>query len=101
MPSNPNIADLLAQPEGPQLAFVRRAFRTDELAETLAALANAQGGQVLVGVAPRSRKPEGLLDSEGARLAALDQQLAQRVGWDGLVSGAGAAQVLAVHAIHV
>lgn len=76
MPISTSIADLLAQPEGPQLAFVRRAFRTDELAETLAALANAQGGLALLGVAARTRKPEGLPDPEAARLAALDAALA-------------------------
>lgn len=76
MPISTSIAGLLAQPEGPQLAFVRRAFRTDELAETLAALANAQGGLALLGVAARTRKPEGLPDPEAARLAALDAALA-------------------------
>ncbi|HNP72086.1 MAG TPA: hypothetical protein PKK15_13285, partial [Kouleothrix sp.] len=54
------LAELLAQPEGARLAFVRRAFRTDELAETLAALANAQGGVALVGVGARGKKLEGL-----------------------------------------
>lgn len=67
---------LLAQPEGPQLALVRRGFRTDELAETLAALANSQGGVALIGVNPRTRKPEGVPDAEAARLAALDAALA-------------------------
>lgn len=76
------LADLLAQPEGQQLAFVRRAFRTDDLAETLAALANAQGGVVVIGVGGRAkgraaeRSVEGLADVEAARLAALDAALA-------------------------
>jgi ATP-dependent DNA helicase RecG len=69
-------ADLLAQPEGQRLAFVRRAFRTDELAETLAALANAQGGLVVVGVGGRAKKVEGVDNAETARLAALDAALA-------------------------
>lgn len=55
---------------------MRRASRTDELAETLAALANAQDGVALLGVAARTRKPEGLPDPEAARLAALDAALA-------------------------
>lgn len=74
--SNVELADLLAQPEGQQLAFARRAFRPDELAETLAALANAQGGAVVVGVGGRGKKIEGLADPEAARLAALDAALA-------------------------
>jgi ATP-dependent DNA helicase RecG len=75
-PNTLALADLLAQPEGQQLAFVRRAFRTDELAETLAALANAQGGLVVVGVGGRGKKVEGLDDAENARLAALDAAMA-------------------------
>jgi ATP-dependent DNA helicase RecG len=71
-----DLAGLLAQPEGQQLAFARRAFRTDELAETLAALANAQGGLVIIGVGGRGKKLEGVADAEGARLAALDAALA-------------------------
>src|SRR4051812_6669204 len=70
------LADLLAQPEGQQLAFVRRAFRADELAETLAALANAHGGAIVVGVSGRGKKIEGVTDVESARLAALDAALA-------------------------
>ncbi|MFN8569512.1 MAG: ATP-binding protein [Kouleothrix sp.] len=75
-PYTHDLAELLAQPEGQQLAFVRRGFRTDELAETLAALANAQGGTVLVGLSGRTRKVEGLADAEAAQLAALDAALA-------------------------
>jgi ATP-dependent DNA helicase RecG len=71
-----DIANLLAQPEGQRLAFVRRAFRVDELAETLAALANAQGGAIIVGVSGRGKKIEGVADVESARLAALDAALA-------------------------
>jgi ATP-dependent DNA helicase RecG len=71
-----DLAELLAQPEGQRLAFVRRAFRVDELAETLAALANAQGGAIVVGVSGRGKKIEGVADVEMARLAALDAALA-------------------------
>src|SRR3954467_1127610 len=65
-----DLADLLAQPEGQRLAFVRRAFRVDELAETLAALANAHGGAIIVGVSGRSKKIEGVADVQPARLGA-------------------------------
>ena len=71
-----DLAELLAQPEGQRLAFVRRAFRVDELAETLAALANAHGGAIIVGVSGRGKKIEGVADVELARLAALDAALA-------------------------
>jgi ATP-dependent DNA helicase RecG len=70
------LVNLVAQPEGARLAFVRRAFRPDELAETLAALANAQGGTVVVGVSGRAKKIEGVQDLEAARLASLDAALA-------------------------
>src|SRR5689334_25282980 len=70
------LAELIAQPEGQRLAFVRRAFRVDELAETLAALANAHGGAIVVGVSGRGKKIEGLTDLETARLAALDAAMA-------------------------
>ena len=70
-----DLAALLSQPEGQRLAFVRRAFRVDELAETLAALANAHGGSIVVGVSGRSKKIEGVADVESARLAALDAAL--------------------------
>jgi ATP-dependent DNA helicase RecG len=73
---NFDLADLVARPEDQQLAFVRRAFRPDDLAETLAALANAQGGVVIVGVSGRGKKVEGVGDIEAARLAALDAALA-------------------------
>src|ERR1700741_5232480 len=74
--NNRELAELLAQPDGQELAFVRRAARPDELAETLAGLANAQGGTVVVGVGGRGKKIEGVGDIEAARLAALDAALA-------------------------
>jgi ATP-dependent DNA helicase RecG len=70
------LSHLLAQPEGAQLAFARAAFKPDDLAETLAALANAQGGEVVVGVAGKARKPEDIADVEATRLAVLDAALA-------------------------
>ena len=74
-PAEVSIGDLLAQPEGPQLAFVRGKFRPDDLAETLAALANAQGGMVVVGVGGRGRQAEGVADAHAATDAALDAAL--------------------------
>jgi ATP-dependent DNA helicase RecG len=74
---NDNIAALLAQGEGPQLAFLKERHKLDELAETLVALANAQGGTLLIGVSGRARgKPEGLRDMAAAREAALDAAIA-------------------------
>ncbi len=75
-PINVDLAELLAQTEGQRLAFVRRAFRPDELTETLAALANAQGGTVVIGVSGRGKKVEGVGDPDAARLTALDASLA-------------------------
>lgn len=68
------IAELLAQPEGQRLAFVRAKFRTDELAQSLVALANAQGGTVIVGAT--ARKVEGLSDVAQAREAVLEAAMA-------------------------
>ncbi len=69
-----SIGELLAQPEGQRLAFVRAKFRTDELAQTLVALANAQGGSVVVGAT--ARRIEGVADAGLAREAVLDAALA-------------------------
>src|SRR5262245_1561015 len=60
------LTDLLEQPEGQQLAFTGGKFRSEELAETLAALANAQGGMVVVGASGRGKKIEGLGDLNAA-----------------------------------
>lgn len=71
------IASLLAQPEGPRLAFFRERFKVDELAETLVAFANASGGTALVGVSGRVKgRLEGLADPDAAREAALEAALA-------------------------
>ncbi|HET9222697.1 MAG TPA: ATP-binding protein [Roseiflexaceae bacterium] len=69
------VDELLTQPEGAQLAFVRGKFRPDDLAETLAALANAQGGTVVIGVGGRGRQAEGVADAQAATDAALDAAL--------------------------
>lgn len=68
------LSDLLAQPEGRHLAFVRGSFRPDDLAETLAALANAQGGTVVVGVG-RAKKLEGVPEPGAAQASVLDAAL--------------------------
>jgi ATP-dependent DNA helicase RecG len=69
------VTDLLTQPEGRRLAFVRGKFRPEELAQTLVALANAQGGVVIIGAGGR-KKPEGVEDVAAAREAAMDAALA-------------------------
>lgn len=78
--TNPNIdypqTDLPRQAAGQQLAFLRSKFRPDELAETLAALANAQGGGVVIGALGGGRRIEGVPDLEAASAAALDAALA-------------------------
>ena len=74
---NDDIATLLAQGEGPQLAFLKERHKLDELAETLVALANAQGGTLLIGISGRARgRAEGLRDAAAAREAALDAAIA-------------------------
>lgn len=70
------IALLLAQPAGPQNAFVRGKCRPDELAETLAALANAQGGTIVLGVAGPNKRIEGVGDADAACAIVLDAALA-------------------------
>ncbi|HEU5086717.1 MAG TPA: ATP-binding protein, partial [Roseiflexaceae bacterium] len=50
-------------------------IKPDDLAETLAALANAQGGTVLIGVG-RARKLEGVRDASAAIAAVLDAGVA-------------------------
>lgn len=69
------LAELLAQAEGPQLAFMRGKFRPEDLAETLAALANAQGGTIVVGVGGRGRQAEGVADAQAAVDMVLDAAL--------------------------
>ncbi|MDZ4719918.1 MAG: ATP-binding protein [Roseiflexaceae bacterium] len=70
-----SIDTLLAQPEGARLAFVRGVFKPDDLAETLAALANAQGGSVVIGVG-RNRRVEGVSDPGTTLAAVLDAGMA-------------------------
>jgi ATP-dependent DNA helicase RecG len=62
--------------EGAQLAHKPEATSPATLAETLVAFANADGGTVLVGMAPRSGEPRGLEDPEAALDRALQAALA-------------------------
>jgi ATP-dependent DNA helicase RecG len=70
-----DIEAMLAQGEGSHLAFARGGVKPDDLAETLAALANAQGGEVLIGVG-RGRKLEGVHDPSAAIATVLDAGVA-------------------------
>jgi ATP-dependent DNA helicase RecG len=71
-----SLSELLTQPEGKHLAFGRGKCKPDELAQTLVALANAQGGTVVIGVSGRGKKLEGVGDVAAAREAVLDAALA-------------------------
>lgn len=63
---------LLSQPAGQDLVYVRATIREEELAEALAALANARGGVVIMGVNPRNQRPEGIDDVAQATRLVLD-----------------------------
>ncbi|HEY7065625.1 MAG TPA: ATP-binding protein [Chloroflexota bacterium] len=56
---------LLAQGEGPRLEFKEAAIKPADLAETFVALANAQGGMVLLGVSDRGQ-PVGVRSPQAA-----------------------------------
>jgi ATP-dependent DNA helicase RecG len=62
--------------QGGQVAFKPEATSPAKLAETLVAFANAEGGTLLVGVEPRSGKPQGLQDAEATLDRALQAALA-------------------------
>jgi ATP-dependent DNA helicase RecG len=64
--------------QGEQLAFHRDTTAPAKLAETLVAFANAGGGTLLIGVNPRSGKPQGLADPD----AALDRSLEAALSTD-------------------
>lgn len=77
MENNSNsLEELLNQPEGPRLAFLRERFKPEVLAETLVALANAHGGEVFIGVGGRTRaKIEGVADADAAQEAVQEAAL--------------------------
>ncbi len=66
------ILALLQQGQGQEIDFRTERASARTLAGSLVALANANGGAVLVGVDPRTAKPRGLKDAEAARDKALE-----------------------------
>lgn len=67
---------LMAEGESERVALLRERARPDELAETLAALANRNGGTILLGIGGRARpKLEGLHDPAAAEELALEAAL--------------------------
>ncbi len=71
-----SLETLLNQAEGPTLAFMHERCKLDDLAETLVAMANAQGGTILLGVSGRARaRIDGLKDVAAARDMALEAAL--------------------------
>jgi ATP-dependent DNA helicase RecG len=70
------LQDLLQQPAGLQLAFVRERFKPADLAETLVAFANTRGGTVIVGASGRAQaRVEGINDIAAARENVLEAAL--------------------------
>lgn len=67
---------LMAEGESERVALLRERVRPDELAETLAAFANRNGGTILLGVGGRVRpKLEGVHDPAAAEELALEAAL--------------------------
>ena len=66
---------LIGQGKGPTLDWHPRDVSVSTLAASLVALANAAGGVVLVGLTPRSGRPQGLRDPEAAIDRALEAAL--------------------------
>lgn len=64
--------------QGEPVAFKAEGTTPARLAETLVALANADGGTLVVGVDPRSSRPQGLSDPD----AALDRALKSALSTD-------------------
>jgi ATP-dependent DNA helicase RecG len=59
-----NILSLMAQGMGPDLHWFPESVGESELAATLVAMANTEGGRVILGVAPRAGKIQGVKDAE-------------------------------------
>lgn len=66
---------LYEQGEGPNLEFKSENVKPSKLAETLMAMANAQGGTVLIGVDGRTGRIEGLRNPRQARETAIEAAL--------------------------
>ena len=66
------ILALLQQGKGQEIDFRTERASARTLAESLVALANANGGMVLVGIDPGSVRPRGLKDAEAARDKAIE-----------------------------
>jgi ATP-dependent DNA helicase RecG len=65
-PSAPEILSLLENGMGPDLHWFPEDVSPGALAETLASMANTDGGLIFIGVAPRSGHVQGLREAEGA-----------------------------------
>ena len=69
------LRDLLQQGQGPTLAFESETVTPKRLATVLVAMANTDGGTIVVGVTPRGGKVTGLKDPERALDRALQAAL--------------------------
>ncbi len=69
------ILALLQQGKGQEIDFRPEGISASKLAESLVALANANGGTVLVGIDPKGDRLQGLQDAEAARGKALEAAL--------------------------
>lgn len=63
---------LFGQPQGQHVAYVRGNVRLEDLAEMLAAMANASGGMIVIGINPRNSRPEGVVDVDQMNRMVLD-----------------------------
>jgi ATP-dependent DNA helicase RecG len=63
-PRQENILTLIAQGMGPDLHWFPESVSLSELAAVLVAMANTEGGRVILGVAPRAGKVQGVKDPE-------------------------------------
>jgi ATP-dependent DNA helicase RecG len=59
-----NILALIAQGMGPDLHWFPESVSVSDLASTLVAMANTDGGRVILGVAPRAGDVQGIKDAE-------------------------------------
>ncbi len=65
--TNPeNVLTLIAQGMGPDLHWFPESVSAADLAETLAAMANTEGGKVILGIAPRGGSVQGIGNPEAA-----------------------------------